>query len=88
MEETDRCFLYPIADNTVAVLIGCLKTNGLLKNDKFENWLEDLRRLTAHIRRIYQFFWITYSKSKKQIVAGEKSMSLSELLDQCAEESF
>ena len=56
LEETDRCYLYPISDNTVAVLIGCLKKNGLLKNDKFGNWLKDLPRLTAHIRRIIQFF--------------------------------
>ena len=53
LEETDRCYLYPISDNTVAALIGCLKTNELLKNDTN---LKDLRRLTAHIRRIIQFF--------------------------------
>ena len=56
LEETDRCYLYPISDNTVAVVIGCLKANGLLKNDKFGHLLRDLPRLTAHIRRIIQFF--------------------------------
>ena len=55
-EETDRCYQYPISDNTVAVVIGCLKKNGLLKNDKFGHLLRDLPRLTAHIRRIIQFF--------------------------------
>ena len=53
LEDTDRCYLYPISDNTVAALIGCLKTNELLKNDTN---LKDLPRLTAHIRRIIQFF--------------------------------
>ena len=56
LEETDRCYLYPISDNTVAVVIGCLKANGLLKNDKVGHLLRDLPRLTAHIRRIIQFF--------------------------------
>ena len=54
-EETDRCYLFPISDNIVAALIGCLETIGLLKNDNLRN-LKDLPRLTAHIRRIIQFF--------------------------------
>jgi len=52
LEETDRCYLFPIADNFVAALIGCLKTNELLKNDQ----LKDLPRLTPHIRCIIDFF--------------------------------
>ena len=52
LEESDRCYLFPIADNFVAALIGCLKTNGLLKNDQ----LKDLPRLTPHIRCIIDFF--------------------------------
>ena len=56
IEETDRCYLYSIADNTVAALVGCLKTNGILHNDKLRNWLKNLPRLRAHIRRIIQFF--------------------------------
>ena len=58
LEETDRCYLFPIADNFVAALIGCLKTNGLLKNDQFGRitLLKDFPRLTAHIRRIIDFF--------------------------------
>lgn len=57
-EDTDRCYLYSMADNFVAALIGCLKTNGLLKNDQFDRitLLKDLPRLTAHIRRIIDFF--------------------------------
>ena len=54
LEETDRCYLFPISDNIVAALIGCLETNGLL-NDEFGN-IKDLPRLPAHIRRIIQFF--------------------------------
>ena len=56
MEETDRCYLFPIADNIVAALIGCLEMNGLFKNDKLRNLLKNSPRLTAHIRRIIQFF--------------------------------
>ena len=54
LEDTDRCYLFPIADNFVAALIGCLKTNGLLKNDQFST--NDLPRLPAHIRCIIDFF--------------------------------
>ena len=64
-EETDRCYLYPIADNFVAVLIGCLKDNKLLKNTATD--LKDEPRLTAHIRRIIQFFVIpsqVYNRSQ------------------------
>ena len=58
LEDTDRCYLYSMADNFVAALIGCLKTNGLLKNDQFGRitLLKDFPRLTAHIRRIIDFF--------------------------------
>ena len=56
MEETDRCYLFSIADNTVAALISCLKKNKLLKNEKYGNLLKNLPRITAHIRRIIQFF--------------------------------
>ena len=56
VEETDRCYQFSISDNTVAVVIGCLKANGLLKNDKFAHLLRDLPRLTTHIRSIIQFF--------------------------------
>ena len=55
-EENDRCYLYPIADNTVAACIDCLKKNKLLKNEKYGDSVKDLLRLTAHIRRVIQFF--------------------------------
>ena len=55
-EETDRCYLYPIADNTIAAFIRCLKKKELLKNEKYANFLTNLPRITAHIRRIIQFF--------------------------------
>ena len=56
IEDTDRSYMFSIADNIVAALIFYLRKNGLLKNEKDGNLLKNLPRITAHIRRIIQFF--------------------------------
>ena len=57
LEKTDRCYLFPLADNIVAALFFCLEDYGLLKNTD-DTFLLDSPRITAHIRRIIQFFII------------------------------
>lgn len=57
LEKSDRCYLFPIADNIVASLLLCLEEYGFLK-DPDDNFLLESPRITAHIRRIIQFFII------------------------------
>ena len=56
-EENDRCYLYPIADNIVAVVLRYLVDEKLLKDAESGNILKK-PLITAHIRRIIQFFII------------------------------
>ena len=56
-EETDRCYLYPIADNIVAVLLRYLVNKKFLKDAESGNILRK-PLITAHIRRVIQFFII------------------------------
>ena len=57
LEKADRCYLFPIADNIVAALLLCLEDYGYLRNSD-DTFLLDSPRITAHIRRIIQFFII------------------------------
>ena len=63
LEETFRCFFYPIADNFMATLYRCLYDNDLWKDEtnkdvtSWKYFLES-KRLTAHFRRILQFYVI------------------------------
>ena len=57
LERSDRCYLFPIADNFVAALFLCLEDYGFLNNND-DTFLLDSPRITAHIRRIIQFFII------------------------------
>ena len=56
LEETDRCYHFPIADNFIAVLLEYLDSYGLLTDPKHGDILTESPRITAHIRRIIQFF--------------------------------
>ena len=55
LEETDRCYHFPIADNVIAVLLEYLDYYDLLTDPKHGDILKT-PRITAHIRRIIQFF--------------------------------
>ena len=60
-EETFRCFFYPIADNFMATIYRCLYDNDLWKDETYEsswNFFLESKRLTAHFRRILQFYVI------------------------------
>ena len=55
LEKTDRCWKFALADNIVAALLLCLDDYGLLKKSN-DNFLLESSRITAHIRRIIQFY--------------------------------
>ena len=55
LEKTDRCWKFALADNIVAALLLCLDDYGLLKNSN-DDFLLESPRITAHIRRIIQFY--------------------------------
>ena len=83
IEETGRSYLYAIADNTVAALIRCLKKKELLKNEKYGNFLTNLPRITAHIRRIIQFFVVPSQVSDRKPCSIEIVMHKVKIFQLC-----
>ena len=58
IEETDRCYLFPIADNIIATLLKYLDDLDLIKDSKSRDLILNEPRIIAHIRRIIQCFVI------------------------------
>ena len=56
IEETDRCYLFPIADNIVATLLKYLDDLDLIKDSQSRDLILNEPRIIAHIRRIIQCF--------------------------------